>query len=38
MGDRAEGAEASMEAAIAFERAHAHLKRSEGNAVVTKTK
>ena len=37
MGDRAEGAEASMEAAIAFERAHAHITRSEGNAVATVT-
>eukprot|EP01046_Picozoa_sp_COSAG06_P024721 COSAG06_NODE_2032_length_7794_cov_35.231839_1_plen_402_part_00 len=35
MGDRAEGAEASMEAAIAFERAHANIARSEGNAVAT---
>eukprot|EP01043_Picozoa_sp_COSAG02_P061074 COSAG02_NODE_8123_length_2699_cov_4.471923_2_plen_433_part_01 len=37
MGDRAEGAEASMEAAIAFELACARIARSEGNAVATLT-
>eukprot|EP01047_Picozoa_sp_COSAG01_P132492 COSAG01_NODE_62369_length_284_cov_0.516129_1_plen_38_part_00 len=33
MGDRAEGAEASMEAAIAFQLACARIARAEGTAV-----